>query len=89
MNIGIIGLPQTGKKTLFKLLVGQASLDAHVDFRAPVRGVAEIQDERFDRLVKMYEPQKVARARLDFVLLPKIEERAVSEGDIQVIYGYS
>jgi GTP-binding protein YchF len=82
MNIGIIGLPQTGKKTLFELLVGKAALDHHSDPRKPARGVAEIQDPRFDALVQMYSPKRHTRARLEVLLLPKIEERAVSEGDI-------
>jgi GTP-binding protein YchF len=82
MKIGIIGLPQTGKKTLFGLLVGRSALAGHADARQPVLGVAEVQDPRFDRLVEMYRPKKEVRARLEVVLLPKIEERAVSEGDI-------
>lgn len=82
MNVGIIGLPQVGKKTLFGLLVGQEALSAHTDGRTPLRGVAEVQDPRFDRLVEMYQPRKEVRARLDLVLLPKIEEKSVSEGSI-------
>lgn len=82
MKIGIIGLPQTGKKTLFRLLVGDEALAGHVDTRASLRGIAEVQDPRFDRLVEMYRPKKKVRARLEVVLLPKIEERAVSEGEI-------
>ena len=61
MNVGIIGLPQVGKKTLFKLLVGAGSLDRHTDPNASVRGVAEVDDKRFDRLVEMYEPRKESR----------------------------
>jgi len=82
MNVGIIGYPQTGKKTLFRLLAGGAALDGHNDPRAPVRGVADIQDARFDVLAKMYEPRSEVRARLELVLLPKIEERSVADGAI-------
>lgn len=82
MNVGIIGLPQVGKKTLFRLLVGSGALDHHADPRAVARGVAEVDDKRFDHLVAMYEPRKVTRARLEFVLLPKIEENSVAEGTI-------
>lgn len=82
MNIGIIGLPQAGKKTLFKLLVGQSALDGHVDPRRPVRGMAEVQDPRFDRVVAAFQPRKQTRARLEFVLLPKIEENVVADGAI-------
>lgn len=82
MNIGIIGLPQTGKKTLFKLLVGQSALNGHADPRRVARGVAEVQDARFDRVVELFKPRKQTRARLEFVLLPKIEENVVTEGSI-------
>ncbi len=82
MNVGIIGLPQCGKKTLFGLLVGADALASHNDPRKLLRGVADVQDSRFDRLVQMYQPKSEVRARLEFVLLPKIEEKAVSEGDL-------
>jgi GTP-binding protein YchF len=81
MKIGIIGLPQTGKKTLFTLLVGPAALTAHNDPRQPARGVADVRDPRFDRLVDMYRPKKQVRARLEVVLLPDIEENSLAEGE--------
>jgi ribosome-binding ATPase len=83
MKIGIIGLPQTGKKTLFSLLVGPAALGGHTDARAAVRGVADVQDARFDRLVALYRPKRQVRARLEVTLLPAIEENSLSESDAQ------
>lgn len=81
MKIGIIGLPQTGKKTLFSLLVGPAALSGHGDGRQPARGVADVQDGRFDRLVALYKPKRQVRARLEVVLLPAIEENTLSQGE--------
>jgi GTP-binding protein YchF len=83
MKIGIIGLPQTGKKTLFSLLVGPSALPAHTDARASVRGVADVQDPRFDRLVAMYRPRRQVRARLEVTLVPAIEEKTLAEGEAQ------
>jgi hypothetical protein len=83
MKIGIIGLPQTGKKTLFSLLVGPAALGGHTDARVAVRGVADVQDARFDRLVALYRPKRQVRARLEVTLLPAIEENSLSESDAQ------
>lgn len=82
MNIGIIGLPQSGKKGLFGLLVGEGVLHGNIDPRQIVRGVADVQDVRFDRLVRLYSPKKLSRARVEVLLVPKIEERAVSQGGI-------
>lgn len=82
MNVGIIGLPQTGKKTLFELLVGKGSLGENTDPKKTLRGVAEVLDDRFESLVEMYKPKKQTRARVDILLPQKIEEQSVSKGDI-------
>jgi hypothetical protein len=82
MNIGIIGFPQTGKKTLFTLLAGEGALRDGADLRRVQRGVAEVQDPRFDRLLEIYRPQKERRARLEVQLLPKLEENLIHRGDI-------
>jgi GTP-binding protein YchF len=81
MRIGIIGLPQTGKKTLFSLLVGPSALAGHTDARAAARGMADVQDSRFDRLVEFYRPKRQVRARLEVVLCPSVEENSLSEGE--------
>lgn len=81
MKIGIIGLPQTGKKTLFQVLTG-IELREQGGSLKPIPGTADILDQRFDKLVKMYSPVKETRARLDLVLLPKMEQETISRGDI-------
>jgi len=82
MNIGIIGLPQSGKKTLYGLLVGRAALEHRGDPSKTARGVAEIKDPRLERLVEVYAPKKFQRARVDVLLPRKIEEQSISKGDI-------
>lgn len=81
MKVGIIGLPQTGKKTLFQILTGYEISDPAKAFK-PVPGTADILDSRFKILVDMYGPKKEAKARLDLVLLPKMEAETISRGDI-------
>jgi GTP-binding protein YchF len=81
MKVGIIGLPQTGKKTLFQILTGNAAVDP-VKANKPVPGAADILDSRFDTLVKMYDPKKQVRARLDLVLLPKLEAETIAAGEV-------
>ena len=66
MKVGIIGLPQTGKKTLFQVLTGN-ELREQAGPAKPIPGTAEIQDPRFDKLVTMYEPNKPLPARRDLV----------------------
>jgi GTP-binding protein YchF len=81
MKVGIVGLPQTGKKTLFRVLTGSEVADLGGQPK-PLPGIADIVDDRFDRLVQMYEPKKQTRARLDLMLLPKIEQETMAKGDI-------
>lgn len=81
MKLGIIGLPQTGKKTLFQILTGNEISDPAKAFK-PVPGTADILDSRFTTLVDMYGPNKEVQARLDLVLLPKMEAETISKGDI-------
>ena len=82
MNIGIIGLPQTGKKTLFSLLVGKGALEHRGEATKTVRGVADIMDPRFDSLLRIYSPKKHHRAHVEVLLPQRIEEQSVSKGDI-------
>lgn len=82
MKIGIIGLPQTGKKALFELLTGHRPSENEAASGKPVHGVAQIRDGRFDMLAAMYKPKKEVRARIELELLPKIEKDSISKGEI-------
>ncbi len=82
MKVGIIGLPQTGKKTLFQILTQTMVKEQQVKAHKPVPGTADILDARFDSLVNMYSPAKEVRARVDLVLLPKMEQETIAKGDI-------
>jgi len=81
MKVGIIGLPQTGKKTLFQILTG-SKLREQTGPPKPIPGTGVIIDPRFDKLVTMYSPKKNAMARIDFILLPKIEQETIAKGVI-------
>jgi len=84
MKIGIIGLPQVGKKTLFEILL-QEKLNISDNLKTDViPGVVKVKDPRFDKLVSMYAPQKEAPATIDIALLPKIEKETVSSGEVFV-----
>jgi len=82
MKICMIGLPQTGKKTLFELLTGHKLSEHDAASAKAQKGVAEIMDGRFDFLVGLYKPKKVVRARIDIELLPRIEKDSIKKGDV-------
>lgn len=81
MKIGIIGLPQVGKKTLFELLTGEKIPEGHAGGQEIKMGSAWIRDNRFDRLVEMYQPKRSTPATIDVVLLPKFDKETVSSGE--------
>ena len=81
MKVGIIGLPQVGKKTLFELLTGQQLVGDYSGIQEVKTGSAVIRDNRFDRLVEIYQPKKNVPATLDVVLLPKFDKETVSSGE--------
>ncbi|MBX5476174.1 MAG: redox-regulated ATPase YchF [Clostridia bacterium] len=66
MQLGLIGLPATGKSTLFRLLTGIAPSGRD---RQPV-GVAAVPDRRLDALAEMFHPRKVTPATLQLTELP-------------------
>ena len=65
MEMGILGLPQSGKSTLFEIMTGTKSSASHTE--TCVRGQAAVPDERFDQLVEIYHPAKVSPAKVPFV----------------------
>jgi GTP-binding protein YchF len=82
MKIGMIGLPQAGKKALFELLTGHRPSENEAASGKPIHGIAEIRDSRFDFLADLYKPKKEVRARIEVELLPKIEKDAIAQGGI-------
>lgn len=81
MKIGIVGLPQAGKKNLFQVLTGNEVQD-RAGSPKTIPGAADIQDPRFEKLCNLYQPAKQARARINLMLLPKMEKENIAKGDI-------
>src|SRR5262245_30488965 len=66
MQMGIIGLPQVGKTTLFKILT-RATLDEKSARAATHVGVAKVPEPRLEQLAKLYNPKKITYATVDYV----------------------
>jgi len=77
MKIAILGLAQTGKKTLFTLLTGRPVPDGRKPGEA-IEGVASINDSRVGALSDLYQPQKTTYAENQFVLCPDITDSSTS-----------
>jgi ribosome-binding ATPase YchF (GTP1/OBG family) len=69
MKIGIVGLPNVGKSTLFNALTGAGAEAASYPFSTvtPNVGIVKVPDERLDWLSKLYEPEKLTPATVEFV----------------------
>ncbi len=69
MKIGIVGLPNVGKSTMFNSITKAGAECANYPFCTiePNVGVVGVPDERLDELTKMYQPQKTTHAVIEFV----------------------
>ena len=76
MKIGLIGLPRSGKTTLFNLLTGAGVATSRYDTgRAELHtGIARVPDERVDRLSALFHPKKTTYATFDVVDLAGIKK---------------
>lgn len=69
MKLGIVGLPNVGKSTLFNAITNAGAQAANYAFCTiePNVGVVAVPDERLDKLTEMYNPAKTTPATIEFV----------------------
>lgn len=69
MKLGIVGLPNVGKSTLFNAITNAGAQSANYPFCTiePNVGMVSVPDERLDKLAEMYAPDKFTPATIEFV----------------------
>jgi ribosome-binding ATPase len=92
MKIGIVGLPQVGKTTIFKLLTqGRVDTSSWGSGREAHIGIAQVPDSHVDRLAEIVHPQKITYASVEYVDLPGLsrgEGKAALEGNAKEMSTY-
>ena len=68
MKIGIVGLPQSGKTTLFKALTGaEIDASAYSGKTDAHRAIVYVPDERIELLTNIFEPKKKTPATIEYL----------------------
>src|SRR5215467_1460818 len=78
MKTAIIGLPMTGKTSLFTILTG-VHQETRLGSTAVRTGIAKVPDSRLDELAKLFEPNKVTHAVVEYLDMPSISKETLRD----------
>jgi GTP-binding protein YchF len=78
MKTAIIGLPMTGKTSLFTILTGVAQ-ESRAGSLAVRTGVAKVPDPRVDALAKLFDPPKITFATVEYLDCPSISKESLRD----------
>lgn len=85
MKIGILGLPQAGKTTLFQALTRGDVLSGSSRGEKVHLGSVKVPDNRLDHLNELYKPKKFSPAKVDYVDAPALETTGRERGGLSTL----
>jgi GTP-binding protein YchF len=78
MKTAIIGLPMTGKTSLFTILTG-VTQESRIGSTAVRTGVSKVPDPRVDALAELYQPPKITFATVEYIDVPAISKETLRD----------
>src|SRR5918912_856562 len=78
MKTAIIGLPMTGKTSLFTILTG-VHQETRIGSTAARTGVAKVPDSRLEALAGLFQPTKTTHATVEYVDMPSISKESLRD----------
>jgi GTP-binding protein YchF len=82
MKLGIVGLPQSGRSTIFSALTGARSDKEGTSARTDTRiATIVVHDARIDFLSNMYKPKKTTHAKIEYFLPSEIPSSSASKSE--------
>ncbi len=78
MACGIIGLPQSGKTSLFQILTGK-TLELHTHADTQHIGAVTVPDDRLERLAKIFSPPRTIYAKVEYIDVGAISKETLKE----------
>ncbi|MCF7886042.1 MAG: redox-regulated ATPase YchF [Candidatus Marinimicrobia bacterium] len=75
MQVGIIGLPFSGKTTIFSTLLKHKVSNAYKSRKKTEKGVVKVPDERLDKLSELYQPGKKTNATVEYIKVPGFDQK--------------
>jgi len=83
MRVGLFGFPKVGKTTLFNILTGSSvPTEAYASGKPETHiGVAQVPDDRLDRLAAVFKPKKMTHAKVEYLDIVGVEKGDAAGGE--------